>query len=187
MGVHTYLQGLKALPVQTRTIRHVVDAEEAAPYEYEDTMNSSSADESASSPLDDHNCFDLSWLPGGQPDVVVAKPQKRSERLLAGRDVDLDSTRQGSRVDELHAMEGNSNGLEDVTCEEVPSAVNSPGSFVASHGQQTLSNFAWALATFPLTDMELADKAFDVCCRLFCHIPAETVGAQVRPPHAPCS
>lgn len=54
------------------------------------------------------------------------------------------------------------------------------GTFVEKHGQQTLSNTVWALATFEAEGLEGVHDAIAACCQLYCAMPPQDVYLQVR-------
>jgi hypothetical protein len=53
------------------------------------------------------------------------------------------------------------------------------GTFVSRHGQQTLSNTVWALATFDVEELEGVQEAIAACCQLFCAMRPQDVYPQV--------
>jgi hypothetical protein len=54
------------------------------------------------------------------------------------------------------------------------------GTFVATHGLQTLSNTVWALATLDMMDVKGLDIVARACIEAFCQVPAEALHPQVR-------
>jgi hypothetical protein len=146
--------------------------------------------------------IDLSWLPGGQPEVFthVTSSLGPSRRLPARRHTNLESvlgmsteTAQVPLSNGGHANHPQGivsmNGVESGSCDNSTTsnaervaqekAAVPVGTFVRRYGQQTLSNTTWALATFDTEGISSAEEAIEVCNRLFCNVPAADVQPQV--------
>lgn len=96
-----------------------------------------------------------------------------------------ESSRDSVQANGLLSEPPNSAQSHDLDCEYVQqsSTCVPAGTFVATHGQQTLSNAVWALATLDVKNVEGLDLVVRCCIGVFCQLPSATLHPQVRHLH----